>query len=62
MSSVDGGQVRCAGTDNELGKRKSAAQWVRVNLRPLMDVVFGVAALALLLAWLVLSIAGGRPT
>ena len=32
----------------------------RVNLRALMDVVFGGAALALLLMWLVLAIAGGR--
>jgi hypothetical protein len=62
MSSVDGGRVRRAESDNELGKWKSASNWPRVNLRPLMDVVFGVAALALLLAWLVLSIAGGRLT
>jgi hypothetical protein len=43
-------------------KRLVTGYFGRVKLRALMDVGFGVAALSLLLVWLVLAIAGGRLT
>ena len=43
-----------------MGDRQIASYFGRMNLRALMDVVFGGAALILLLTWLVMSIAGGR--
>ena len=60
MSAVDGGSDRHAGTDDALGDRQITSYFGRMNLRALMDVVFGGAALILLLTWLVMSIAGGR--
>jgi hypothetical protein len=45
-----------------LGKRQVTSYLGGVNLRAVMDVAFGVAALGLLLMWLVLAIAGGRPS
>ena len=60
MSAVDGGPDRHAGTDDALGDRQITSYFGRMNLRALMDVVFGGAALILLLTWLVMSIAGGR--
>ena len=60
MSAVDGGPDRPTGLDDALGDRQIASYFGRMNLRALMDVVFGGAALILLLTWLVMSIAGGR--
>ena len=62
MSCVDGGQDGQAGTGETLGKQQGASYLGRVNLRAFMDVAFGGAALAMLLVWLVLAIAGGRPS
>jgi hypothetical protein len=56
--SVEDVHIRRPGTADELPEPTISS--ARVNLRALMDVVFGVAALALLLMWLVLAVAGGR--
>lgn len=61
MSANDGGPGRQATTSDALDDRQVASYFGRMNLRALMDVVFGGAALILLLTWLVMAIAGGRP-
>jgi len=60
MSAVDGGPDRHTGSDDALGYRTTGSYFGRMNLRALMDVVFGGAALILLLTWLGISIAGGH--
>lgn len=60
MSSVHGKPDRHAGTDDALHDRQVASYFGPMNLRALADVVFGVAALILLLSWVAISIAGGR--
>ena len=60
MSAVDGGPDRPTGSDDALDDRPIGSYFGRMNLRALMDVVFGGAALILLLTWLGISIAGGH--
>ena len=57
MSSID---VQDRQADDELRAPEAVSYFGQIKLRALVDVVFGGAALALLLAWLVLSIAGER--
>ena len=64
MPCVDGAQdpgTTTIATASSVGKAH-AINSNRKNLRALMDVVFGGAALALLVMWLVLAIAGGQLT
>lgn len=56
MSSVGGTE------DTSSAEQKSASSVGRMQLSALMDVIFGGAALALLLIWLVVAIAGGQLT
>ena len=60
MSTIVDAQEPPSIVDGESCNQDAAPYLHRVNLRALMDVVFGVAALALLLTWLVLAIAGRR--
>lgn len=60
MSSVGDASERQPGVDDELLTPDASSYVGWWNLHALVDVVFGGAALALLLMWLVLAIAGGR--
>jgi hypothetical protein len=62
MSAVDGAQRPKIETTASSVEKALAAICSLKHLRALMDVVFGGAALALLMMWLVLAIAGGQLT
>jgi len=62
MAAGDGAQDPHVETATSSDDRELALKFGRMNLRALMDVVFGGAALALLLMWLVLAIAGAQWT
>lgn len=62
MASVGEAQDRLTRADGESCEPEVVARFGQADLRALMDVVFGGAALVLLLTWIVLAIVGGQAT